>query len=271
MLTFASHFVRYAIVVVFLSATFFALNSVVYADDTENKTGSPADYAGAATDSADQVKIGVQTSHSPTEFKIFHELETEMNFEFPGNALSDVMTYLADSHSIPILLDTLALEDFGIDEDYEVKLIISKASLGDALTLLLEPHGFGYVVRNGALIITSIDNVSLHMETRVYNVRDLDVTDPEALADVLIYTTGDGSWMDLDGPGSLSFYNGSFIIKQNQQTHEQIEAVLNQLLHDKLHSETSPDWPAKSRLNGIQPNIQAPLQGGGFGGGVGYF
>ncbi len=213
-------------------------------------------------------RIVVQSNHTETEEKIYEALKHQTLFEFPGNPLEDISDYLATAHNIPIILDEIALADLEIARDHELKLVISKLTLADSLDLLLEPHGLTYIVKNGALIITTIQIAQASTETRVYNVRALKVEDPEALADVLIYTTGDNSWSQFDGPGNLSFFKGSFVIKQNQRTHLEIEAVLNQLLNDMRNSKESPTWSVKKRSEEPASPMQLPRKSGN---GIGYF
>lgn len=213
-------------------------------------------------------RIIVQSKQTESEEKIYDVLEHQTLFEFPGNPLEDISEYLSDAHNFPIILDEVALSDLGIARDHELKLVISKLTLADSLELLLEPHGLTFVVKNGALIITSIEVAEASTQTRVYNVRALNITDPETLADVLIYTTGEKSWSQFHGPGNLSFFNGSFVIKQNQRTHQEIEAILNQLLKDVENSKESPTWSVKNRSE--EPASPVPHHGN-FGGGTGTF
>lgn len=248
---------RFGGMILITSVCFLLFSGRLSAEDNEIPTAkSVAVSAG---------KIGVRTQHTPQEQAIFDVLENEVLFEFPGNPLEDVVDFLADIHQIPVLIDTVALEDIGLMSDVEVKLVIKKLSLHHALTLLLRPHDLSYVVRDGALLITSGEEADFYTETRVYDVRPLRVQDPDALADVLIYTTGDETWSEFGGPGDLSYFQGSIIIKQNQKTHREIESLLNLLKSDIESSPESVDWPVRERKV-KQPNKQQVL-----GTGDGYF
>ena len=138
--------------------------------------------------------------------------------------------------------------------------MLSGASLAHAIDLLLSPHGLAYYVKNDVLNITTVQDAAKQLETRVYNVRSLKVTDPEALADVLIHTTGDQSWREFGGQSNLSFFNGSIVVKQNQQTHVEIERVLNQLALDVQNSAESPEWGVKERAASPDSHQVAPVQ-----------
>ena len=197
--------------------------------------------------------------------KIEKALLEPASFQFTQTPLFGIAGLISKEHGIPVVLDRSHLEDEGISPDHEVEIDIEKIALGDGLQLMLEPEGMGFIVKNGVLLITSEFVAEATYETRIYDVRAFEMQDPETLADVLTHTTGDGGWISNGGMGDLSFFKGSFIIKQNRETHQQIELVLNQLLQDVLSSTHSPDWPAKNRGNNPHPMSL----GGGFGGNAG--
>lgn len=219
------------------------------------ETGHPVDQMGLiAQGLLPDGRIIVHDNRTEHDVRIAEALDVKTTVEFPGNPLSDVAEYLAQTHNIPILINKLALADIGFDDPHnvEVELVLSGISLSNLLNLMLEPHDLDYLVTDGVLLITSRADAALRMDTRVYNVRPLKVSDPETLADVLIYTTGGTSWKEFGGEGGLSFFNGSFVIRQNQQTHAQIERVLNQLAADVQNSAESPNWDPKQRpLNDV--------------------
>ncbi|QDT32113.1 RNA polymerase sigma factor [Thalassoglobus polymorphus] len=210
--------------------------------------------------------ISVEHNQSPAEEKIEAALETIVGFEFPGNMLSDVAALLSEQHEIPILIDEEELSNEGLSVDDEVKATVSGVSMRNGLELMLEPLELTYVIKNDVLMITTNVKAGELTETRVYDVRPLQVHDPEALADVLLHTIEPESWSEMGGNGDISFLNGSLVVMQSQKVHGQIEILLNQLARQSQKSPQNPDWPARDRSD-IPGTGGAGGAGGFFGGG----
>ena len=226
--------------------------------------------------SVSSLRIPVRGRTSASELKIEQELKEESSFEFRQTPLFGVAGLLSKRHDIQIVLDTAALAEEGVSTEEEVDIDIPKVSLSDGLNLMLKDLSLDYLIKNGVLLITTKYAAEEAFETRVYDVRGLHVDDPETLVDVLIHTTGGESWRTFGGQGDLSFFKGSFVIKQNRQTHEEIEGVLNQLLYDVASNPESPAWPARNRNNlpqypqgGFGGGAAGVAPGGGLGGGGG--
>lgn len=210
------------------------------------------------------IKIPVEKNDSPSYQKISAALEAPSpEMEFPGNPLVDVAQFLSLLLLIPIKIDETSLSDYGLSTDEEVALVLpaGATSTGEALHLMLEPLDLTYMIKNGVMFITTGEAASEHLETRVYDVRSLNITDPEALADVLLSTVGIDSWSDDGGFGELSYLNGSFIIRQSQNVHTEIEVLLNQLARQFQNNPTNIDWPIRERSLGGDGGWQ-----GGYGG-----
>jgi hypothetical protein len=93
----------------------------------------PAD-AGPAT----AARLTVLDVSSQTEKKIYKALDTVCSVEFLGNPLRDVVEFIAQQNSIPILLDKAALKDAGLNGDEEISLVVSGIKLKSALKLILD-------------------------------------------------------------------------------------------------------------------------------------
>ncbi len=213
-------------------------------------------------------KLAVEKDQSPAEEKIEAALETIVGFEFPGNPLSDVVALLSEQHEIPILVDEEELSNEGLSVDDEVKIVTSGVSMRNGLALMLEPLQLTYVIKNDVMMITSNVRAEELTETRVYDVRPLQIHDPEALADVLLHTIDPESWSEMGGKGDISFLNGSLVVIQNQKVHGQIEKLLNQLARQAQKSSQNPDWPAKNRP--VPSGFGPGGSGGAMGSGVGF-
>ncbi|MEZ5940869.1 MAG: hypothetical protein R3C18_05730 [Planctomycetaceae bacterium] len=193
-----------------------------------------------------RIKVYAPGAESPNVIKINEALEEKVSLEFPGNPLDDVVRYIGSIHEIPILIDENALLAEGIGPDSEVKITLSGVTLRSALELMLDNVGgvqLDFIIKREVLVITSSVWADEYLETRLYDVRALELADPEILVHIITTTTS-GRWRsDCDGDGSMSYAKGCFIIRQNQRTHWEIERLLNGLAQHVSSGQPVPDWP----------------------------
>ena len=165
--------------------------------------------------------------------RIERALQEATDCSFADSPLDDVLNDLAGQHHIEIWLDKQALQDEGITTDQQVTLHISGVSLQSVLSLTLKPLGLTHITENEVLKITTQQKADEAMSTRVYPVADLLNSgavsqDYESLMVVLMQTTS-GKWMMIDAEGGAvePFSNAqSLVIRQSEQVHREIEALL---------------------------------------------
>lgn len=112
---------------------------------------------------------------SPNEEKIYDILEKPIEpIEFTETPLRDVIAQLQDSQGVPILPDTRALEDLGVDLDTPITgKSVPGASLRSALKRLLEPVDLTFLVQDDVMLITTKDKAAETLILKVYPVGDL--------------------------------------------------------------------------------------------------
>jgi hypothetical protein len=189
--------------------------------------------------------------------KIETALDMITNVEFPANPLRDIVEFLSHQHDIPILLDRRALAENGISEDEEISIVLSGATLRTALDLMLREIGLTAAVDKETLLITTPSVAAGIMETRIYDVRPLNIEDPQALVAVIQAVVSDGwgpqmipskegiqSVRTISSGAQISYFRGSFVIRQTESAHREIEAVLNVLARQIQAHPDSPNWPA---------------------------
>ena len=102
--------------------------------------------------------------------KVLHEPTT---LEFVGTPLSDVADYLKDLCGVEVQLDTVALQQLGLESDAPVFRKVSGIQLGSALHLILRDLGLTYVMDHEVLLITSPEHAQSVTILKVYPVGDL--------------------------------------------------------------------------------------------------
>jgi hypothetical protein len=109
------------------------------------------------------------------EARIHDALHQPVDFFVEPQSLKDAIDFIAARYQIPILFDQKALDDANVDTTTEVKLNVSGITLHDALQLLLGQLSapLNYDVTHGVLMVTTEDKFREHLETIVYDCRDL--------------------------------------------------------------------------------------------------
>ncbi len=139
---------------------------------------------------------------SPNEERIFFALEDDTQLEFVDTPLSDAIQYIAQQHSITILIDEVALTDVGVPTDEPINLVISNIRLRSALKLMLEPLELTWVVADEVMKITTTEIAEEILQTRVYPVGDL-VISPTIMKSNVGSSGGGGRGGGIGGGGGL--------------------------------------------------------------------
>ncbi|MFT5094981.1 MAG: hypothetical protein ACI93T_003825, partial [Porticoccaceae bacterium] len=115
------------------------------------------------------------------ERRITAALDDQTTINFADTPLTDVVDYLSRTHEIPIILDTVAIEEAGLLVDEPVNLVLAGITLQSALKIMLSEFELTYVIEDEVMKITTIEVANEKLSTRVYPVGDL-VVDLNALS-----------------------------------------------------------------------------------------
>jgi hypothetical protein len=176
----------------------------------------------------------ISVTDDPITAKIRETLNQATSLDFVETPLCEAFQYLEDHHSIPIELDTRALDELGLATDSPLTRNLDGLTLRSALKLLLREFDLTYVIRDQVLLITSVDAAQEMLSTRVYPVADL-VKTPSGnvnygpLIHSITNSITPASWDDAGGPGSIEAYRGSLVISQTEDVHDRIEQFFRQL------------------------------------------
>jgi len=112
---------------------------------------------------------------SKNESRIAEALKAPVEFNIEPQALKEALEFIANRYQIPILIDQKGFEDANIDLSSEVKLNVPGITLHDMFHWLFAQMNqpMGYEVRNGALMISTIDRINDDLTVVVYDCRDL--------------------------------------------------------------------------------------------------
>jgi hypothetical protein len=149
-------------------------------DATQTRLKETADYlkqrrAAAASRSRHEEPLSSDDSQDPAILKIREVLAQTIDFTIEPQPLKDAIGFIATRYQIPILIDEKALDDANVDTKSEVKINAPNIRLHYALDLLLSELSspLSYEIRNGVLMISTIEKIAEHQEVIVYDCRDL--------------------------------------------------------------------------------------------------
>lgn len=174
----------------------------------------------------------------PPRKSVSEALASKSPLEFVETPLEQVADFLADRHSINVLLDRDVLRDLGLGPETRVTFALRNASLNTALGLMLAQFDLTFGVEENVLLITTPERAEALSKTVVYDVDDL-VEPPESqqayehghdeLIETIAVAVSPESWEDVGGPGSIRPFGRSLVIYQTDRVHREITSMLSRL------------------------------------------
>ena len=177
-------------------------------------------------------------AQSAAERTIAAKLQQPLSWSHQGEPLEMVAGVLNErgiSHSI----EQNVIEKAELDVSKEVVLHVHDVTLESLLNLLLQPLELDWTIRDEAVVITTVEALNEHMESRVYPVLDLVTVqegyevyeDHEDLIELITTIIEPASWDQVGGPGSIAPFEASsaLVISQTRRNHQTVEALLRTL------------------------------------------
>ncbi|HYO25770.1 MAG TPA: hypothetical protein VEQ85_12575 [Lacipirellulaceae bacterium] len=193
----------------------------------------------------------------------------KMPLDFVDTPLNLIMETLAEAYEIPIVFDVQALESVAQSPETEVTIAARNISLRSALDLALSScQDLTYIIDREVLLITTDDEASTRLQTRVYAIADLlprransegGRGAPESgftpIVGVVTRSIDNESWaLNGSGEGEICVVEpGMMVVTQSQRVHTQIDRLLATLRHvrDSLPAEPVVNSAESSRRGGF--------------------
>jgi hypothetical protein len=177
--------------------------------------------------------------------RIERELDKTCDVEFVETPLKDVVAYLQEMRSIPILLNTKKLEEASVSPDTPVTKQLRGISLRSVLNLILEDLELTYVVRDEVLQITTPSDAQGATEIRIYDCRDI-LAMPAAIKEKPAATPGG----DVGGmPGNRAGGFGTPRLSEHEYRAQQLMTIITTNI-DPNTWRMSPGLDAQTPGNG---------------------
>ena len=150
-----------------------------------------------------------------------------------SKTLGEAVFNLSQDHGIQAVINLVALDDLGINQDEPVSTSI-KGSLAQTLTFMLRPLELTYVVQNNILIITTEEDALTYLEPVIYPLGDLVSTDEQLdqVTDLIMLTIAPDSWAENGGGEAEIAYASTrraLVVTQTPSVHLQLQRLLKQL------------------------------------------
>lgn len=171
-------------------------------------------------------------------------LDKPLTAEFKDVTLKEFLEFLIEKMDIPIVLDTRALDDFGIDPSIPINGSFTNTPLRFALARILREQELTYMIRDEVLFITTPEECERALDIGLYPVRDLvQITealpiDPpgtncdfDSLIKVITSTIVPDTWDEVGGPGAIGplLPAPTLMISQTQDVHREIAELITKL------------------------------------------
>lgn len=176
----------------------------------------------------------ITESNYEVERQLARQLDRKIEVDFAQTPLTDAATFLADRLDVPIVIDTVSLQDIGIEPDVAVSLS-AKAKASSILRRMLRSVDLAYTIRDEVVQITSVETCEQSLQTRIYPIYDLlensaDGSGVDELRAALMVVHPE-SWDEVGGPGAIALwtYPPALVVSQTTQVHQELETVIIEL------------------------------------------
>ena len=168
------------------------------------------------------------TADAPQNAVLRKKLEQNLTVKFRELPLVDAVAEVASKAQADIRVDHSALQAAGVRERLPVSLELADQKLKVVLGALLNEHNLTWILRDGAVWITSQDVADATIKTAVYDVRDLcrDMGESNSLKGA-IESQAKGPWDSNGGVGAIDFPIAGVMVVSH--TEDQLAEVLSLL------------------------------------------
>jgi hypothetical protein len=186
-----------------------------------------------AQETAEKKPDGPLPMTASPEVRIYHALNEPVTLEFDELPLSEAAAAIAKEAQVEVTVCRRALEENGLGVDLAVSAQLRDVKLRWALNRLLEPHALTWVLRDGAIEITTESDAADNAVTRAYAIGEIaslpddpDVLDVDSLIEAITTGIEQESWEDVGGPGTVRSFGALLVIGNHEEAQRQIESFL---------------------------------------------
>jgi hypothetical protein len=151
--------------------------------------------------------------------------------QFEDTPLADVVRFLSELSTAPIMLDPDALAEVGVEPDKKVSLKLTDTTVGEVLAEVLKKQGLAFVIVDGQILATNPQRREQNLETVRLKAADL-VSGPQSIEQLARFVerfVEPASWEASGGSGGIEGAGGQLTIRQTHPVAEQVVVFLDKL------------------------------------------
>ena len=184
-----------------------------------------------------------------SDAKAVAQLKQPISFDFIEAPFGDIAWHLEETIDVKVQVEYERLEEIGVGSDSPVTLRVQKMPAKSALNHILWKLDLGYMLRDGAIVITTKEALDDALIERKYPVADLALDDlffpggdkNDTLIENIQATIHPSSWEEVGGIGWIDAGDDSLTIHQSYPIQQQIEHYLTALRKARDLANTHPN------------------------------
>lgn len=198
------------------------LGDVLFVRQSPRTHRRVAGWLAALRKPARRVLVDDPAQHAP----IRAVLDRVTSVQFKGQSFSAAVQSLAEKQKIDIRWDRIALKQAKISERVPVNLEVREQSLRTILDIFTSQMGLSWILRDGALWITTKEDAEHATKIAVFDVRDLCRNREEcaSLQNTIEQQSSPSTWETNGGTAVISFPASGIMVVS--QTEPRLDAVL---------------------------------------------
>ena len=189
---------------------------------------SPAQRS-AAQQSVPKQKGSSTKLQGDAEKRIEQGLQSETSITFIETPLSDAMQRISEMHQLPVVIDTRALEEIGLDGDHPVTIDLRNVMLRSALRLMLRDCDLTYMIKDEVLQITTREAAESSLILKMYTLDGKLGERGELVVTAITRSISPDVWESLGGPGTVMNIDHVLIVATTSDVHVEVNSFLSEL------------------------------------------
>jgi hypothetical protein len=171
---------------------------------------------------------------TPERRRVLAALDQPASMWAIDKPLEKLLADLSTHYGLPIVVDTRHLEEAGIAPDTPVTKRFAPMPLASVLRHVLRELDLTFMVRDGAVLVTTPEEAEAELLNELYSVHDLVASprgpDFDSLIDLITTNLTPPTWADVGGPGTISaFGDGWLVVSQSADEQARLAIFLAQL------------------------------------------
>ena len=181
-------------------------------------------------------------------------LTKRVSIDLAEVTLLDAIEQLKELGGIPIRIDRLALEEWGVELDAKVTIRVNEVSLYSALRWTLKQHELAFLAEEDGLLVTPEKCYQERLSYHFYAVPELigNPADHDSLIETVTTVVEPDSWEELGGPDTIAPFNNGEMVGQTQPQQVRIARLFEHL--EALQKTPNDPYPTASRLVSLFPD-----------------